>query len=65
MGDTITTENYKNRTDLTFHLKTAFKPLYPSQQPHNELGNDCDTGTACSYQNHPFDFGISTRAKKL
>ena len=65
MGDIITIENYKNHTDLNFHLETTFKPLYPYQQPHNELGTDCDTTTVYCYQNHAFDLGISNRSKKL
>ena len=31
MVDIITIENYKNHTDLNFHLETTFKPLYPYQ----------------------------------
>ena len=65
MGNIITIENYKNNTDLNFHLETTFKPLYPYQQPHSELGTDCDTITVYCYQNHAFDLGISNRSKKL
>ena len=54
MSDITTTETYKNRSDLNFHIQTVEKPLYPMQRETGQYVSD-DTVSSGYYPNHPFD----------
>ena len=54
MNDIITTETYKNRTDINFHIQTVKKPLYPLQRENGPYVYE-DKVLSGYYRKHNFD----------